>query len=228
MKFPHEKLPGIDRDRLIAVVEPILRAHGVTGVELLWQTQQGEQVLRLTVEQPGLGADAGAGVTLEQCSDVSRDLSSALDVAEDVLPGRYRLEVGTPGLERGLFELGDYERFRGKLARVRVVGEDGGRAEVFRARVGGLGDAGAVRFELPGGESRDVLFERIASARLVFEWGSKGPGNQRASARDRPKDAAKGKARPTATGRTRARGETGVESAGPSALGVNGKAPTDR
>src|SRR5690606_16699389 len=52
MNVAHERLPGLDRDRILAVVEPILAAHGVDGVELVWRTDRGERVLELTIERP--------------------------------------------------------------------------------------------------------------------------------------------------------------------------------
>ena len=100
MNVAHEHLHGLDRDRVIAVVEPVLRAHNVEGVELVWRTDRAGWVLELTVERPG-STLPGAGVTIDLCSEISRDLSAALDVA-DVIDARYSLQVGSPGLERAL------------------------------------------------------------------------------------------------------------------------------
>ena len=153
--FAFEKLPGLPRDRIVEAIAPVLRAHGLAGVELIWRTDGQGRVLQVTLEKAapessgGEPADAGdplvpgassapetnasevgaleaassaaassvesseaasqpvdAGVTLDVCSKVSRDLSTALDVLE-LIDGNYRLEVGSPGLERRLYTLAD-------------------------------------------------------------------------------------------------------------------------
>src|SRR5262245_19548093 len=118
--FAYEKLPGLPRDRLLDAIEPVLRAHGLAGVELVWRTDSQGRVLYVTLES-GAAAEPGqvpehAGVTLEVCSQVSRELSTAFDV-HGLFDGHYRLEVGSPGLERRLYTPADYQRFRGKLAK---------------------------------------------------------------------------------------------------------------
>src|SRR5689334_20249374 len=107
MKIAHESLKGLDRDRVLSVVEPVLRAHGVDVVELIWRSDQRGWVLYVTVERPDT-PDPSLGITLDLCADISRDLSAALDVA-DVITARYRLEVGSPGVDRVLYEVSDYQ-----------------------------------------------------------------------------------------------------------------------
>ncbi|HOU93678.1 MAG TPA: hypothetical protein PLU22_21655, partial [Polyangiaceae bacterium] len=63
MSIAHTHLPGLDRERLLAAVEPVLAAHGVDGVELRWRTDRGERVLELTLERPGV-AEPGGGITI--------------------------------------------------------------------------------------------------------------------------------------------------------------------
>jgi ribosome maturation factor RimP len=168
MRLPHEKLPGLDREPVIAIVEPVLRAHGVDGVEIIWQTQRGEHVLKLTVERQGTQASTGAGVNLDTCGEISRDLSNAFEVAE-VFAGNYRLEVGTPGLDRALYLVTDYERFSGRLAKLKLAEAIDGQ-KVLDGRLRGLTDAGEIKLEVANVE-RLIPFDTVASARLVFEWG---------------------------------------------------------
>src|SRR5579871_233852 len=78
MKIAHESLKGLDRDRVLAVLEPVLRAHGVDVVELIWRSDQRGWVLYVTVERPN-SPDPSLGITLDLCADISRDLSAALD-----------------------------------------------------------------------------------------------------------------------------------------------------
>jgi ribosome maturation factor RimP len=106
-------------------------------------------------------------VTIENCEQMSRQLSAQLDV-EDLVPHAYELEVSSPGVERPLRRPQDYDRFKGQRARV-ILGEGGP-------------DAGqAVEGELEGtdemkvvirvdGEARRLPLERIKKAHLVFQF----------------------------------------------------------
>lgn len=165
----HESLAGLDRDRLIAVVEPVLRAHGVDGVEFTWKNDGRGMLLSLTVERPGT-KDPGAGVGIDQCADISRDLSAALDVA-DLMPGSYRLEVGSPGLERKLYTPDEYSRFAGRTAKVKLTEPLEGQW-VVRGELHGLDEQGRVVIDADWGqEAIDPAL--IESGQLVFEFGNK-------------------------------------------------------
>lgn len=118
MPFAYTKLSGLDSDRLIALIEPILSEHGLDGVELTWKTDGRGWVLSVTVERPGT-RELGAGVSLDDCSLVSRGISAALD-EQDLIGGAYRLEVGTPGVERKLYSLLDYTRFAGNTVKIKL------------------------------------------------------------------------------------------------------------
>ena len=141
MQFAHERLEGLDREQVISAVLPVLRAHGVDGVELFWKSDGRGMVLYVTVEFPG-STDPGVGVTLDLCAEISRDLSTALDVA-DAIPGRYRLEIGSPGLERALYGAHDYERFSGRSAKLKLRAPLEGQ-RVLRGVLRGLDAAGSV------------------------------------------------------------------------------------
>jgi ribosome maturation factor RimP len=170
MEFAHENLPGLDRDRIVAAVVPVLRAHRVEGVELVWRTDRGARVLELTLERAG-SRIPGEGITLDLCSEVSRDLSAALDVA-DAIPGSYRLQVGSPGLDRALYGAADYARFAGQSARLKLRDSlDGSR--VYRGTLHGLDEDGRVLLETESGEV-GIDVAAIHSARLVFDWKTSG------------------------------------------------------
>jgi ribosome maturation factor RimP len=180
MKVAHEKLTGLDRERIVSALAPVLDAHRVDCVELVWRSDRGERLLEVTVERPG-STEPGAGVTLELCTDISRDLSTALDVA-DCIPMRYRLEVGSPGLERGLYEPGDFARFRGRTARLKLKTAVGGQY-VLVGTLGGVDEAGTVTL-LVRDKELPIAFSNVDQARLVFEWqrgepqGGRRPGSR--------------------------------------------------
>ncbi len=187
MSFAFEKLKGLDREALLATIEPVLRAHRVSGVELIWRTDNRGWVLYVTVERPE-HRTGGAGVTLDECSELSRDLSAALDVA-NLIEAAYRLEVGTPGLERHLYQLSDYERFAGETARMKLRQPMEGQWSL-RGRLLGVEQDGRVQIEADAGVF-SVDFNDIDTAQLVFEgWGPspKPAGRRKSHAPKRGKD----------------------------------------
>lgn len=183
MPFVFEKLPGLDRDKVVAAIEPALAAHGFEGVELIWRTDHRGWVLYLTVERAE-SRDPGAGVTLDDCSELSRDLSLALDVAE-VIKNAYRLEVGSPGVERQLYRKDEYSRFAGKLARVKLRQPLEGEVS-FRGVLMGLDEQGKVLIDTDKGVL-GLDYEQIQTGQLVLDIGTK-PGKPTGKAK-------KGKAR---------------------------------
>ena len=106
---------------LEALIDPICGAHGVELVDVRYLREPGGSVIRVIIDRDVPGVEVGSGVSLEDCTAVSRDVSTALDVHDDVLPsGGYRLEVSSPGLERPLVKLADFERFSGREVKVRT------------------------------------------------------------------------------------------------------------
>lgn len=85
------------------------------GLELVHIEEKGlgkGRLLRLFIDKP-------EGVTVEDCSAVSNQFGDILD-AEDLIHAEYTLEVSSPGLERELYSLKDFEKFAGSLAKVRT------------------------------------------------------------------------------------------------------------
>jgi ribosome maturation factor RimP len=132
----------------------------------VWRSDRGERLLEVTVERPGT-TEPGAGVTLDLCTEISRDLSAALDVA-DCVPGRYRLEVGSPGLERALYGVEDFRRFAGRSARVKVRAPVKGQ-HVLVGTILTLESAELVGLDVRG-ERVEIAIADVENARLVFEW----------------------------------------------------------
>ena len=185
MNVAHEQLQGLDRERVLAVVEPVLRAHQVDGVELIWRTDRSGWVLELTIERAG-STEPGAGVTIDLCSEISRDLSAALDVA-DVIQPRYSLQVGSPGLERALYKPSDYQRFAGQKVRLKLHEVADGQ-RVIQGVLSGLDDAGSAIVVQTDRGLLNFEFNEIESARLLFDWNkgeprARGKKPQRAAGR---------------------------------------------
>jgi len=93
------------------IAERVAVTHGVELVEIELKGGGKARTLRLTIDKP-------EGVTHEDCANVSREVSTILDV-EDVVPGgSYLLEVSSPGLDRKLLRPEDYKRFAGSRIKV--------------------------------------------------------------------------------------------------------------
>jgi ribosome maturation factor RimP len=159
-----------DHDRLAslrAVIEPVCAAHGVALVDARFASEHGF-VFKVLIERPGADVKTGAGVSLEDCQQVSRDLSTALDVAEEMVPtGAYRLEVGSPGLDRPLFSLSDFERFAGETVRVQLHAKVAGRKR-YSGKLLGI-DGELVKLEQDG-QLVTLQHREIAKANLVYRF----------------------------------------------------------
>lgn len=130
--------------------------------------QEGGLVLKVLIEVPGSLPETGSGVTLDMCQQVSRDLSTALDAQDDVMPkGAYRLEVGSPGLERPLFSPQDYERFAGREVRLHAARPIGGRRR-FAGVLRGI-DNDNVLLEQDGTAVR-IPHQDVVKANLVYRF----------------------------------------------------------
>ena len=118
------KHPIDERIREIAA-----RAADKNGLELVQVEAVGfgkNKTIRIFIDKP-------AGITHDDCSAVSREMSELLD-AEDLIESAYLLEVSSPGLERELYSLKDFERFAGHLARVKTKTAINGQKH-FRGRI---------------------------------------------------------------------------------------------
>ena len=147
-----------------AMARQILDSMGMELVEVEYVRAGRDAVLRLFIDREG-------GVTLDDCADVSHELSAVLDV-EDVIPCQYTLEVSSPGLDRPLKKPSDYERFAGRLVKVKTYepmqDDAGNRRKTFLGHLEGLVD-GVVRIRLTEGQTASIPLDRVAKANLEFE-----------------------------------------------------------
>jgi ribosome maturation factor RimP len=138
------------------------RAATERGLELVHVEVAGgarAPIVRVFIDKPG-------GVTHEDCSEVSRHMGTVLDV-EDFISDAYTLEVSSPGLERGLYSLADYERFAGRLARAKTRGAIGGQRN-FRGRIAGI-EGEEILFDDRTSGSVRIPFAEIAKANLEID-----------------------------------------------------------
>src|SRR5713101_5712965 len=100
------------------IVEPVLASLGLVLVEVEVRGRGPKSLVRVVIERP---PDQGDGaVSVEDCGRAHVVIGHALD-AEDPIPHAYVLEVSSPGLDRLIRHVHEYERFRGRLARFKLA-----------------------------------------------------------------------------------------------------------
>lgn len=147
-------------ERLWELVEPVAEGLGLEVVEVEYTFERGGRLLRVYIDKPG-------GVTIDDCSDLSREFSTILDV-EDPIPERYSLEVSSPGLDRPLVKEGDFERFAGRKAKIKTREPIEGRRN-FKVTIEGMGEGSSVVVVDADGKRWAIPLAIIEKARLEAE-----------------------------------------------------------
>jgi ribosome maturation factor RimP len=144
--------------RIEQIITPSVEAMGYEVVRV--QISGGQRsVLQIMAER----AD-GAPMTVEDCADISRSVSALLDV-EDPIREAYTLEVSSPGIDRPLTRLKDFERFAGFEARLESRMAIDGRKR-FKGMLKGV-ENGLVCVDTEQGPAR-LEFDNILRAKLVL------------------------------------------------------------
>ncbi|MDH5785145.1 MAG: ribosome maturation factor RimP [Chromatiales bacterium] len=146
-------------EKLVAIIEPAVSALGFELLGVEYVPQGRHSLLRIYIDHED-------GITVDDCGDVSHQVSAVLDV-EDPIRGEYTLEVSSPGLDRPLFTLAHYERFNGHLAEVKVHAPVNGRRK-YKGRILGV-EGDEVVLEVDGDEYR-LAIANIDKANLIHEW----------------------------------------------------------
>lgn len=131
--------------------EIVVRATSENGVEFVHLEMAGtkrNQIVRVFADKEG-------GITIEDCSNVSRAIETQMD-ADDFMPAAYVLEVSSPGLDRELYSLGDFAKFEGKLAKVKMKADFEGQ-KTMNGRIVRVVD-------------EDIVFDDRTSGEVVFPY----------------------------------------------------------
>lgn len=150
-------------ERVARVAEPIASGMGLNLLKVRYHGSRTQGALRLTIDKPG-------GVTLDDCTRLSRAVGHALDVAEPI-DHRYALEVSSPGLDRPLEDRRDFEQTVGRMVRLKTSPSwDGPRVLIGRLQGQDAAGVSVQETESEGGRVWSVPWEAIAHARLEVEW----------------------------------------------------------
>ncbi len=99
-------------ERVEQEIEKIVASEGLELVHIEYKREGRGFLLRVDIDKEG-------GVTLDDCQLVSQQISTYLDV-DDVIPGQFDLQVSSPGLDRKFYRKSDYQKFIGRLVRVKT------------------------------------------------------------------------------------------------------------
>lgn len=143
---------------LTALIEPVIKAMGyqLWGIEYLGQGKH--SILRVYLDKKG-------GVDIDDCAQASKQISSLLDV-EDPIKSEYTLEVSSPGLDRMLFSLEQFQEYAGYHAKLRLT-------ESFEGQRNFTGQIKAVKNDeivlIIGDEELTLPYELIEKANLISQ-----------------------------------------------------------
>jgi ribosome maturation factor RimP len=148
--------------RVAAITEPVLQGLGYRLVRARVSGRDGCTV-QIMAERPD------GSFRIEDCEAASRALSPALDV-EDPIPGAYRLELSSPGIDRPLVRESDFVRYAGHEVKVEMELPVDGRKRFRGELLGAEGSNAKVKIQDAGGAAQVVLLPigDMAEAKLVL------------------------------------------------------------
>jgi ribosome maturation factor RimP len=165
------------QQKLISIVEPVVEAAGFELVDLRFLLDQGGWVLRVQVDIPldqvtDLSEVPSDRVDLQDCEELSRELSAVLDV-DDPIAQAYHLEVGSPGIDRPLRTAAHFAHFKGSEAKIQLgvaLQLPSGERKNFKgALLGVSADNANVDIECDG-QKFSLPIADIDHAKLVPDW----------------------------------------------------------
>ena len=142
-----------------AVARPVLEELELELVEVQYRREQSGWVLRLII-------DSHDGVSLDDCAAASREIGQILDI-EDFIDQAYNLEVSSPGLDRPLKSMADFQRFIGRKAKIKTIAPIAGE-HVFTGRIQQTEEE-TIILDL-GTKEVSIPFSEVAKARLEIEF----------------------------------------------------------
>lgn len=137
---------------------PIIESAGVELIALEVKGKVGQQFIKVFVDVPG-------GITLAKCEVLSRQFLDCLDI-EDIMPGKYRLEVSSPGVNRPLKTSADFYRNLGRA--VKVIYQDDINEEDFEGKIVKVSNE-TVQIEGKS-ETKQISISKIKFGKIKLPW----------------------------------------------------------
>ena len=150
-----------DTAAIARLIEPAVKELGFDLVRVAMIGGTSDPTLQVMAERPDTRQ-----LDLDDCQAISRNLSDLLD-EQDPIEGAYRLEVSSPGIDRPLTRLADYDDWKGHEARITLAEPVDGRKQ-FSGTLAGTGENGTVRLTGRDGVDYVLPFASIHSAKLLL------------------------------------------------------------
>ncbi len=144
------------------LIEPIVTDHGLELVDVELRQGRAPWTVRVIVDTP----QGDGRVPVDRCAEVSREIGVGLDAA-DLVPGRYQLEVSSPGLDRTLAREKDFHAACGQQVKVETRQPVDGRRRFTGTLLAFDGRVMEVEVD---GEPREVPFAEVARARTLYQF----------------------------------------------------------
>lgn len=144
-------------EKLAELLAPSIEALGYELVGVEYHPNSVNALLRVYIDKDG-------GIELDDCVAVNEQVNGILDV-EDPIAGKYTLEISSPGLDRPLFNLADFEKFIGSQAKIRVS-RPIERQRNFKGTIVSVADH-VITVEEADGKQTDLDFNFVEVARLI-------------------------------------------------------------
>ena len=146
-------------ENILHIAEPLLVGKNMELVDLEFRKEGVGKVLRLFIDKTD-------GVTVEDCANISRELSTLMDVNETI-EEKYVLEVSSPGLRRPLKKIDDFKKFKGKLVLIKTK-EPIDNRKVFKGYLKDTNDEG-IEMDIDG-LLYSLSFQQIHKANLEIDF----------------------------------------------------------
>jgi ribosome maturation factor RimP len=147
--------------QVLGEIGKIVTAEGLELVNVEFKPAPGGHLLRIDIDKEG-------GITIEDCQLISKQISTFLDV-DDSIPGTFELQVSSPGLDRKFYKDSDYQRFQGRLVRVKTAVPVRG-LHVVVGRLSGFDGERIVVVDPGNRRDYDISLKDIKETRLEIEF----------------------------------------------------------
>lgn len=149
------------QETAVEIAAPIVEDMGLELVDVEFSRHGQDQVLSLYLDRNG-------GITVDELQEASRSVETALEI-DEVIQGRYRLEVSSPGIDRPWKRRSDFEKNIGVRVKLKTFSPLPDGSRILAATLVGVDDENAL-LETDDGQRMSVTFDDISSARPEINW----------------------------------------------------------
>jgi len=145
-------------DKIRELILPALNESAIELVELTLRGARGNQILQVFI-------DTERGVTIDDCQNASDLISEILDTA-DIIEGRYRLEVSSPGVDRPLKTERDFRRNIGRPIRFNLQNEE--PKQIYDGIIQQVGDGNVTL--MVNQKVENFSINQMENVKLILKW----------------------------------------------------------